>query len=80
MAKDQFPEVEGTPSSKYFLCVTDETGQHRNYGASQDWENLEPFAEKALELAQQHLGIEGVTEIYRRRDIWQFLGSLFGRR
>lgn len=69
MAKKQMPKLQGTSGREYFLCVTDRTGLQQNYGASPDWENLEAFAQKALQLAQEHLGVESVIEVYRRRSI-----------
>lgn len=78
MAKEQMPELQGTSGREYFLCVTDRTGLYQNYGASPDWENLEAFAQKALQLAQEHLGVKGVIEVYRRRSISRLVPWLVG--
>jgi hypothetical protein len=76
-AKEQFPGLATAAGGKYFLCVTDESGQHRNLGAVTNADDLEAFSKRALQVAQEHLGVQGVMETYRRRSLWGGLRSLF---
>lgn len=45
----------------YFLCSF--AHEHRNYGASQDWANLEKFESAALQLAGQMLEVSEPPQV-----------------
>ena len=46
----------------HFLGMFDETG-HTNFGASDEWADLERFEEKALSLAAERLGVIDPPEL-----------------
>lgn len=61
---------QGIPlsDSAFFLCVSDARGGRRNLGPSPDWEDIEKFAARAIDLAKEHVKVRMATEVYRRRD------------
>jgi hypothetical protein len=48
-------------SGSHFLGLFPGTG-HRNYGASNDWADLDKFAVAAVDLARRHLGVREKAE------------------
>lgn len=67
---------DGEPlGASHFLCVS-VGDEHRNCGSSNDWADLESFSQKALELAQELLGVSGGVVEVRRRPWWRFWRSV----
>jgi hypothetical protein len=77
MAAKEFPDLSiATEHKGFFLCVVDHNGNRQNLGSSRDWEDMDRFAERAVQLAKQQLKVYGVNETYRRKDrTWQYLAA-----
>jgi hypothetical protein len=73
VAAEAFPNLDiSTKRKGYFLCVIDQNGNRQNLGSSRDWENLEKFTEKAIQIAKEHLKVHQVSEIFRRKiPVWR---------
>lgn len=77
MAAEELADLNiRTEHKGFFLCVVDHKGNRQNLGSSLDWEDMEKFAERAVQLAKQQLKVYGVNEIYRRKDrAWQYFAA-----